>query len=70
MDRFLQITEHPAERVIRVVLGLFVLSLLFWGPQSWFALLGLVPLATGITGRCPLYSLFGFSTCRMKQSET
>lgn len=30
------------------------------GPWGW---IGLVPLATGALGTCPLYSLIGLSTC-------
>jgi Inner membrane protein YgaP-like, transmembrane domain len=70
MGNLLRVNEHPVERVIRVVLGLFLLSLLFWGPHTWLGLIGIVPLATGIVGSCPLYTLFGFRTCRMSKSET
>jgi len=52
------------ERVIRVVLGVVVLSLAFVGPQSPWAYLGIIPLATGLLGWCPPYALFGFSTCK------
>ncbi len=52
------------ERCMRVVFGLGVLSLLFWGPKKLWALLGLIPLSTGISGWCPLYSVIGISTKR------
>jgi hypothetical protein len=61
--------EHTVERVIRVVAGMAVLSLLFAGPRTPWALLGLVPLLTGAIGSCPLYTLFGISTCR-RQPDT
>ena len=53
-----------AERAIRVVLGLVVLSLAFVGPKSAWAYLGIIPLATGLIGWCPPYALFGISTCK------
>jgi hypothetical protein len=53
-----------AERAIRVVLGLVVLSLAFIGPQSTWAYLGIIPLATGLIGWCPPYALLGISTCK------
>lgn len=53
-----------AERAIRVVLGLVVLSLAFIGPKSPWAYLGIIPLATGLIGWCPPYALFGISTCK------
>ena len=66
MSNLLPTNEHPAERVIRVLLGLGVLSLAFVGPKSAWGYLGLVPLATGLMGTCPLYPLLGFSTCPVK----
>jgi len=56
--------EHVVDRVLRVVLGLALLSLTFVGPRTPWGLVGLVPLATGLLGSCPLYTLFGISTCR------
>ena len=45
------------ERVLRVLVGLVFLSLAIAGPRTIWGLLGLVPLITGATGHCPLYSL-------------
>jgi hypothetical protein len=52
------------ERVVRVVVGLGVLSLAFVGPRSPWAYLGIAPLLTGLVGWCPPYALFGISTVR------
>jgi hypothetical protein len=60
--------EHTVERVVRVILGLGILSLTFMGPRSLWGLLGLLPLITGLVGSCPLYTIFGISTCRMRES--
>ena len=60
--------EHTVERVIRVVVGLGLLSLVVVGPQTWLGLIGLVPLVTGAVGSCPLYTLFGVSTCKIPES--
>jgi hypothetical protein len=59
--------EHPIERVLRIALGLGVLSLAFVGPTTPWGYVGLVPLATGLLGSCPLYTLFGISTCKVKR---
>ncbi|HMB90481.1 MAG TPA: DUF2892 domain-containing protein [Rhodothermales bacterium] len=49
------------DQVIRVFAGIFTLALgLVLG--SWWGLIGLVLLITGMAGRCPLYALFGVST--------
>ena len=50
------------DRAIRIVLGLALISLTFVGPHSLLGLLGLIPLATGLVGFCPLYRLLGLST--------
>jgi Inner membrane protein YgaP-like, transmembrane domain len=52
------------DRVIRIVVGLAVLSLVFVGPQTLWGLLGLVPLLTALVGWCPPYAMLGISTCR------
>jgi len=52
------------DRTIRIVLGLVIISLIFWGPKSAWGLIGLLPLATGIVGSCPPYTLLGISTCK------
>ena len=53
-----------AEQVIRVIAGIAILSLAFVGPETSWAYLGIVPLATGLIGWCPAYRLLGFSTCK------
>ena len=58
--------EATIDRVIRVVLGVSVLSLTVLGPQTMWGLLGLVPLVAGLVGSCPLYTLLGVSTCPVK----
>jgi hypothetical protein len=62
--------EGSIDRALRVVLGLALLSLVFIGPQTLWGLVGLVPLATGLVGSCPLYSLFGISTNKSNRSIT
>lgn len=58
--------EGNVERVLRIILGLVLLSLVFVGPQTPWGWIGIVPLATGLIGWCPLYSIFGISTCKVK----
>jgi hypothetical protein len=57
------------DKVVRIVAGLALLSLVFLleGGARWFGLVGLVPLATGTLGWCPLYAPFGINTCPMKR---
>lgn len=55
---------HSIERVIRVIVGLVIISLVFIGPQSAWGWLGLIPVATGLSGWCPPYSILGINTCK------
>jgi hypothetical protein len=68
-NQLFPVNEHPIERVIRVALGLGVLSLAFVGPQTAWGYLGIIPLATGVLGSCPVYNLFGITTCPYKASQ-
>lgn len=56
--------EGMLDRVVRVVIGVALLSLVFFGPKTAWGWLGLVPLATGVVGLCPLYTLLGIRTNR------
>lgn len=55
-----------ADRVIRILAGLVLLSLVFIleGSARWWGVVGLIPLVTGLVGRCPMYVPFGIDTCR------
>ena len=55
------------ERMLRVIIGLGLISLVFVGPQTVWGWIGIVPLATGLIGWCPPYAMLGISTCRVKQ---
>ncbi len=61
---------HPIERGLRVVVGLFLMSLAFWGPSNLWFLLGILPVATGLSGWCPLYRILGMSPCKINTSST
>jgi hypothetical protein len=57
--------EGTLDRAVRVVIGLALLSLTVVGPRTLWGLVGLVPLATGLLGVCPVYSILGISTCKV-----
>jgi hypothetical protein len=58
------------DKVIRVIVGLFVLSLTIWGPKTAWGLLGLLPIFTAAIGWCPPYSLLGISTKAKTKSQS
>ncbi|MFT5344267.1 MAG: hypothetical protein ACI9BH_003493 [Paracoccaceae bacterium] len=58
------------DRILRVIVGLVLLIAYFMFPDvaySWALLIGIVPLATGLLGSCPLYSILGLNTCPLKK---
>ena len=59
--------EGNWDRMARVVFGLGLLSLTFVGPHTLWGLLGLLPLATGAVGFCPLYRALGMNTDRTQR---
>lgn len=60
--------EGTLDRVIRIAAGLGLLSLTVVGPQTMLGLVGVVPLATGLVGFCPLYRLVGIRTCTLPKA--
>lgn len=57
------------ERVIRVIIGLALLSLFFVleGNARYWGLVGLIPLGTAAISWCPLWVLLGVNTCPAEQ---
>ncbi|MCX7876840.1 MAG: DUF2892 domain-containing protein [Melioribacteraceae bacterium] len=57
-----------ADRIIRFIIGL---AIIVWGiiAQSWWGLIGIVPILTASINWCPLYLPFGISTCKTKEQK-
>jgi hypothetical protein len=68
-DASMTVNVGGIDRILRIVAGLAVLSLFFVleGNARYWALVGFVPLFTGLFRYCPAYSLIGLSTCPMKR---
>ena len=63
MSSLFAVNEHAIERVVRVVAGAALVWAAYAGGLGPWAYIGIVPILTGLTGNCPLYSLLGISTC-------
>ena len=63
-----KINEGALDRTLRVIAGIALIALTLTGAISAWGWIGIVPLATGAVGLCPLYSLLGISTCPVKKS--
>ena len=53
-----------ADRVIRAVVGIVLISLVFVGPQTPWGWIGIILLATAVISWCPAYSLLGMRTSK------
>lgn len=56
------------DRIARIVLGVALIALTLTGAIGVWGWIGIVPLATAAIGYCPLYSVFGFSTCPARRN--
>ena len=61
--------EGTIDRALRIIAGLALIAMAATGTVGAWGWIGIVPLATGLLGWCPAYTLLGFNTCPMK-SET
>jgi hypothetical protein len=55
--------EGNVDRALRLAVGIALVVFALGGiigPWGW---VGLVPLLTGLIGFCPLYRVFGWTTC-------
>jgi hypothetical protein len=64
-------TVGPADRVIRIILGILFLIIFFLVSSAAlkiiFAVLGIVGVITGATGSCPFYNLLRIKTIKPKE---
>ena len=54
---------------MRIIAGIVLIALVFVGPQTNWGWIGIVPLATGLVGFCPLYRILGINTCPLSQRQ-
>ena len=50
------------DRLLRIIIGAALVSLVWFGPQTAWGYLGLLPLLTGAIGWCPAYAALKIST--------
>lgn len=68
----IRVNEGPIDRIARIAAGTALVAVAVLGlvaaPLSLVAgAVGAILVVTGATGFCPLYALFGVSTCPVKQ---
>ena len=53
-----------SDKILRIAAGVILIGLGVAGIGAPWTFIGIVPLATGLIGWCPLYPLFGSTTCK------
>ncbi len=66
MSGFLPRNVGSIDRIFRFALGIALLSIAFTGPKTPWGFIGFIPLLTATLRTCPLYTLLGFSTCKVR----
>lgn len=56
------------DQALRVILAMVIAALGIYF-KSWWGLMAIVPLVTGLISFCPLYKILGFSTCLNKRVQ-
>ena len=51
------------DRIVRAILGAGIIAVGVYF-QSWWGVIGIVPIITASIGWCPAYSPFAISTCK------
>ena len=59
----MEINVGSTERLLRIIVGVVVIGLGLYF-QSWWGVVGLIPLLTGLFRFCPLYKMLGLNTCK------
>lgn len=58
--------EGTIDRALRVIAGIVLIVMALKGMYTPWTWIGVVPLLTGLVGMCPLYSVLGVSTCKVR----
>jgi hypothetical protein len=58
------------DKIVRIGAGGLLIALAATGTVGAWGWIGLLPLATGVLGNCPAYSIFGINTCGSEQKKT
>jgi len=55
---------NSLDRVLRLIIGLVLLSLVFIGPKTAWGYVGLILIATSVISFCPIYRVLGLSSAK------
>jgi hypothetical protein len=56
------------DKLVRYVLAIIIAIVGFYF-KSWWGLVAIVPLLTGVISFCPVYKILRINTCKVKESH-
>lgn len=59
----MKVNVGSTDRMLRIIAGIVIIALGVYF-QSWWGIIGLVPLLTGLFRFCPLYTMLGMNSCK------
>jgi len=65
-ERIMKTNVGGIDKILRIVAGIALIAWALMGGPVW-AWIGIVPLATGLLGWCPAYTLLGMNTCPLSK---
>jgi hypothetical protein len=63
----MKINVGNIDRALRILAGVILITLAATGIFAPWGWIGVVPLLTGVFKFCPIYSIFGLSSCPMEK---
>lgn len=63
----LDVNVGMIDKIARISVGTLLVILAIMGTGTPWTWIGIVPIITGLAGRCPAYSLFGINTCNIEK---
>jgi len=67
MEKTMKSNVSGLDKILRIVIGIALVALAITGVIGVWGWIGVVPLLTGLIGKCPAYSIFGISSCPVKK---
>jgi hypothetical protein len=63
----MKINVGMVDKILRIIAGVVLIGFTLMGTIGIWGWIGIIPLATGVMGWCPLYSIFGLNTCPTRE---
>ncbi len=60
---FMECNVGKTDKTIRLALAIIIAGVGYYY-KSWWGLVAIVPLLTGVISFCPLYKILGMNTCK------